>query len=36
MKHLFAFALVLTIAGPALASQRPSLVRQIDEKLQTA
>jgi len=36
MRTLLASAFVLALACPSLASQCPTLVKQIDEKLQTA
>lgn len=36
MRTLLALAFCLAITSPGLASQCPSLVKQIDEKLQTA
>ncbi len=36
MKTLLASAFVIALAGPAFASQCPTLWKQVDEKLQTA
>ncbi len=36
MRRLFATAVLIALAGPSFAGQCPSLVKQIDEKLQSA
>lgn len=36
MRRLFVAALVLGLAGPAVASQCPTLWKQVDDKLSTA
>lgn len=36
MKRILAAAVLIALAGPAFAGQCPSLVKQVDEKLQSA
>ncbi len=36
MRTLFATAVLIALVGPGFAGQCPSLVKQIDEKLQSA